>query len=191
MTRITALRRRHSQKGAELVEFTLVFIPILSLISVLFIVCWMQYTTATLGRAVRVAVQAGATATSTTVGSGCLTAYLKTIVQNNSMGLLAGTTGLSYIKVNYLQPPTPGSTAAATDVSTQSSGNSPGNMIQVSVQNYPAVPLMARIVNWNTTPDNTTWTLNAYSIGMIEPVRAQLTSASLDVTKKPLSAISA
>ena len=22
----------------------------------------------------------------------------------------------------------------------------------------------------NTTPDNTTWTLNAYSIGMIEPV---------------------
>lgn len=164
------MRRRKSERGAELVEFTLVLIPILSLLSVLFIISWVQFARATLARAVRVAAQSGSIATSSDTGTGCLTAYLKGIVQTNSFGFLAGSSGLTYIKVNYLQPPNPSSTAAMTDVSALATGNTSGNYIQVSVQNFPVVPLMARIVDWNTTPDSTTWTLSAYSVAMLEPV---------------------
>jgi hypothetical protein len=96
---------------------------------------------------------------------------VKSTVQANSMGLLSGATGLSKIKVNYLQPPAASSGAAATDVSTQADGNTPGNIMQVSVQNYSLLPLAPRIFDWHTAPDRTPMNLTVYSADRIEPSR--------------------
>jgi hypothetical protein len=79
---------------------------------------------------------------------------------------------LSYIKVHYLQPPAPGSTAAAVDVSTQSSGNTPLNIMQVSVENYPLAALVPRIYSWKAGGvDNAATVLNVKAADLIEPSR--------------------
>src|SRR5580698_155596 len=117
------------RRGAELIEFTLVLLPMLAMLFVLLDFAWIVFAQATMVRAVRVAVRTGITLTAAQmVGSACLTDTVKALVQQNALGLLQGTTGLAFVKVNYYLPPVPGSTAADTDVSTQSSGNAPGNI---------------------------------------------------------------
>lgn len=157
------------QRGSETVEFTLVLLTLMAAISVLFDAGWAIFAKSTLQRAVRVGVTSGSTLTASQISSGCLTDNVKTIVQQNSWGLLAGSSGLNQIKVNYFSPPAPNSADPLTDVSSQSDGNSPGNLIQVSVQNFSLIPLMPRIVDWNTKPDNSAIVMSAYSAGLIEP----------------------
>ena len=90
------------------------------------------------------ACAAGSPSPSTQMAQGaCLTDTVKSTVQSNAMGLLHGSSGLALIKVHYFQPPAVNSTSAATDVSTNSDGDQPGNIMQVSVQNYLPDPLAA------------------------------------------------
>jgi Flp pilus assembly protein TadG len=159
---------KRGQKGSEILEFSLVLLPMLAGCTALLDTGWAIFTMSTLQRAVRVGVTSGTTLTAAQIPSGCLTDTVKSIVQQNALGLLSGSTGLNSIKVNYLVPPDPGSTAALTDVSSQSDGNSPGNIMQVSV-NFSLVPLIPRIVSWNDAPDNTVLPIKVYSGGVIEP----------------------
>jgi hypothetical protein len=96
---------------------------------------------------------------------------VKTAVQQNSLGLLAGSAGLAKIKVNYLQPPAAGSTAAAVDVSTASNGNAPLNIMQVSVQGFSLRPLVPRIYGLSTAADASATAINAVAADLIEPSR--------------------
>ena len=151
-------------------EFTLVFLPMLAFVTVIADTAWAIWAKATLQRAVRLGVRVGVTLTAAQMANGaCLTDTVKGTVQAYSFGLLNGTSGLSKIKVNYLQPPPSGSTAAATDVSTQASGDQGGNIMQVSVQNYSLVPLMPRITSWKTASDNNPLVFSVNSADLIEP----------------------
>jgi hypothetical protein len=96
---------------------------------------------------------------------------VKTIVQQNAMGLLQGSSGLSKIKVNYFQPPPANSSAAATDVSTQTNGNAPGNIMQVSVRNFSLLALVPRIFSWKQSADLSPLVFSVYSADLIEPSR--------------------
>ena len=96
---------------------------------------------------------------------------VKTIVQQQSLGLLNGASGLAKIKVNYYQPPAPGSTAAATDVSTQASGNSPSNIMQVSVQGFSLKPLVPRLFGLGKPVDVSATAISAIAADIIEPSR--------------------
>ena len=165
-------KRRSRQVGAESLEFTFVLLPLLATIFVLLDTSWAIFSKSTLQRAVRVGVRRGVTITSAeATGGQCLTAMVKATVQSNSLGLLAGSSGLAKIKVNYIQPPPPNSSAAAVDVSTQIGGNTPGNIMQVSVQNYSLLPLIPRIFSWKTAPDNSPLNITVYSADRIEPSR--------------------
>ena len=165
-------QRRDRQRGAELLEFTLVLLPLLSTLFVLLDISWAIFSKSTLQHAVRLGVRQGVTITSNeATGGKCLTDMVKATVQANSMGLLYGSSGLAKIKVNYLQPPPANSAAPATDVSAQSSGNTPGNIMQVSVQNYALFPLVPRIFSWNKAPDKSPMNLTVYSADLIEPSR--------------------
>ena len=167
-------RRRKRSRGAEVMEFTLVSLPMLAFVTVIADTGWAIWAKATLQRAVRLGVRTGVTLTANQMASGaCLTDTVKSIVQANTFGLLSGASGLSLIKVNYLQPPPPGSNAAATDVSTQSNGDQSGNIMQVSVQNYSLVPLMPRITSWKTAPDKNPLVFSVSSADIIEPSGAQ------------------
>jgi Flp pilus assembly protein TadG len=166
-------RRGDRRRGAELIEFSLVLLPLLAMAFVLLDFTWIIFAQATLVRAVRVAVREGITLTASQMVSGaCLTETVKGIVQQNSLGFLTGASGLAFIKVNYYLPPTPGSTAAATDVSTLSSGNAPGNIIQVSVRNYSLPAFLPRIFTWKQAPDSSAFVFTASSADIIEPSRS-------------------
>jgi Flp pilus assembly protein TadG len=167
------MKRRQRQKGAEMLEFTLSFLPMLIMIFVLLDVAWAVFSKATLQYAVRSGVRKGITVTGTqaTAAGSCLTAIVKSTVQSNSLGLLRGTGGLAKIKVNYFQPPAPGSTAAATDVSTQSNGNQPLNIMQVSVQGFSLMALVPRIFGWKQAVDSAATTIAVASADLIEPSR--------------------
>jgi Flp pilus assembly protein TadG len=165
---ITTLRDRRS--GAELIEFTLVLLPLFAMLFVLLNFAWIVFVQATVVRAVRVAVRTGITLTATQMGTGaCLTDTVKGIVQQNGLGFLRGTAGLAYIKVNYFLPPAAGATTAATDVSTLSSGNAPGNIMQVSVINYSLSAFLPRIFNWKSAPDSSAFVFTSSSADLIEP----------------------
>jgi Flp pilus assembly protein TadG len=155
-------------------EFTLVILPLLAMVAVVVDTAWAVYAKATLQRAVRMGVRTGITLTSTQMATGaCLTDTVKGVVQANSMGLLGSGTGASnyaLIKVHYFQPPATGSTSASTDVSANSDGDQPGNVMQVSVQSYSVVPLLPRIFNWKTAVDKNPLVIQGvYAADLIEP----------------------
>jgi len=155
-------------RGAEALEFTLNLLPFMIMVVVLVDTSWAIYTKATLQQAVRMAVRDGVTVTTTTV-SGNLTATVKTMVQQHANGILNGSTGLGYIKVHYFDQNNPSS-----DVSNQTYGNQPGNIMQVSVENYQLHPLMSRFFNWSGTPDASPMNISVYAADMIEPMASNL-----------------
>jgi len=157
-------------RGAEPLEFTLVLLPMLAMVTVLLDTSWAVYAKATLQRAVRIGVRTGITLTASQMATGaCLTDTVKSAVQANSMGLLHGSSGLALIKVHYFEPPAVNSTGAATDVSANSDGDQPGNIMQVSVQGFSLVPLLPRIFNWNAAADTSPLVIQGvFSADLIE-----------------------
>jgi len=162
-------RRRRRSQGAQLVEFTLNFLPFMIMIVVLVDTSWAIYAESTLQQAVRMAVRTGVTLTSTQVTT-TLTDTVKSMVQQHAVGLLNGSTGLGYIKVHYFDANNPSS-----DVSNQTWGNNPGNIMRVSVENYPLVPLMPRFFNWKGGVDNNPMNMTVYAADVIEPMATYLT----------------
>jgi len=159
------------RRGAEMLEFSLVFMPLMAMIGVTGDIAWSVFVKSTLQRAVRVGVRTGVTLTSGQMAqSACLTDTVKGIVQQNALGLLNGSAGLAKIKVNYFQPPLPNSTGAATDVSTQANGNTPGNIMQVKVLNFSLFPLLPRFYTWGQRDQNP-FVFTVVSADKIEPSR--------------------
>jgi Flp pilus assembly protein TadG len=167
------INKSKGRRGAELLEFTLALLPLLMMMFLLLDVCWGMFVKGTLAFAVHAGLRQGITITGTqaTAAGSDLTTMVKAAVQQNSLGLLAGSNGLAKIKVNYLQPPAAGSTAAAVDVSTASNGNAPLNIMQVSVQGFPLRPLMPRIYGLRGAVDGAATAINAVAADLIEPSR--------------------
>jgi len=165
-----ASRRARGKRGSEIVEFTLVMLPLLSILFVLLDASWAIFAKATLQQAARVGVRTGITITGTqaTAAGESLTDMVKDTVQANALGLLAGTTGRSYIKVHYYAQDSTSATGVS-DVSTDTNGNDPGNIMQVSVVSFPLVPLLPHIFSWATAPNRNPTVLNVASADRIEP----------------------
>jgi Flp pilus assembly protein TadG len=166
--------RAFGSRGAEPLEFTLVLLPLLAMVTVLVDTSWAVYTKSTLQRAVRIGVRNGIVLTAGQMAQGaCLTDTVKSTVQANAMGLLRGDSGLAMVKVHYIQPPAANSAGAAVDVSANSDGNQPGNIMQVSVENYSLIPLLPRIYNWKIQADrNPLVIVGVSSADLIEPASA-------------------
>ena len=124
---------RKNQAGAELIEFSLVMIPLFGLLFLVIDLAWMLFARATLQYAVREGVRYAVTG-QTMTGMG-QDASIRSVVQQNSMGLLAGSEGASMITVSYFDP--------SNDL-TATSSNAGGNVVQVSavgVKIFPMAPL--------------------------------------------------
>lgn len=120
-------RRRRRSGGNALVEWALVLLPTLGIITAFFDVSFALFSWSTLQNAVREGVRYAITfQTMTGLGQD---ASIKTTVATNSMGLL--TSSSSLINVNYYSPTAPTTAIAAPN------GNDPGNIVTVSVQGYP------------------------------------------------------
>jgi Flp pilus assembly protein TadG len=125
--------RRKQQKGAELVEFTLVMIPMFGILFLTLDLAWMLFARATLQYAVREGVRYAVTGqTMTGLGQDD---SIRTVVQQSSMGILSGSGGASKIAITYFDP---NANLAAT------ASNAGGNVVQVSangVSVFPMAPL--------------------------------------------------
>jgi Flp pilus assembly protein TadG len=166
-------RRRRRSKGSEIIEFSFILLPLLLIIAVLVDTAWGIFAKASFQYAVRTAVREGITLTASQMtGGNCLTATVTGLVQQNSLGLLAGNNNQQYIKVKYYLPPPPNSNAALTDVTNQSDGNAPGNIMVVAVEGYPLVPLLPRIFLGGGTPDHNSMVFQSVNAAdIIEPSR--------------------
>ncbi len=122
--------RRPRQTGAELVEFSLVMIPMFGILFLVIDLSWMLFARSTLQYAVREGVRYAVTG-QTMAGMG-QDASIRTVVQQNSMGILAGSNGPSEIAISYFDP---NNNLAAT------SSNAAGNVVQVSVAGVKVFPM--------------------------------------------------
>src|SRR5581483_8556983 len=117
---IQVMQTDDPRKGAEVLEFTLVLLPLLAMMLVLLDTAWAIYAKSTLQYAVRMATRRGVTVTAQQLKAGqCLTDVVKSAVQQNSFGLLTGDSRLPLIKVNYFKPPKADTTDPVLDVSGQ------------------------------------------------------------------------
>jgi Flp pilus assembly protein TadG len=156
-------------------EFTLVMLPLFCMIFILLNITWAVFAKSTLQRAVRIGVRTGISATSVPTGTS-LTDYVKSTVQTSALGLLSGTTGLGYVKVNYFLPPAANSTNPPTDVSCALNADAGGNIMQVSVQGFSLMPIVPRLYDWRQAPDTNPLVVNVYAADIIEPSRTPPTA---------------
>jgi hypothetical protein len=163
--------RNARRRGAEVLEFTLVLIPLLGMTTVLVDTAWAIFAQSTIQRAVRAGVRVGVTLTAPQMASGaCLTESVKAVVQQNAMGLLNGASGLAKIKIHYFLPPGVDDTGPVVEVSANVDGNNPGNIMQVAVEGFSLAPLMPRIF-MNQGPDKNPLIISVNSADIIEPSR--------------------
>jgi Flp pilus assembly protein TadG len=155
-----------SRKGAELVEFALCFLPLTALIFLLLSAAWGIYVKTTLAFAVHQGVRQGITIDSTRAAGTTLTAMVKNIVQQNAMGLLAGTGGLAKIHVDYFRV-SPSDASVLITVTQAAGGIMAGDIIQVSIKNYSLPPLAPRLYNWRS--DSSATAISAVAADRIEP----------------------
>jgi Flp pilus assembly protein TadG len=170
---LKAGRRTSRRKGAESLEFTLVFLPMIMMILVLLDISWAIFAKSTLTAAVRTGLRYGITITGTqaTAASSDLVAMVKTRVQQRALGLLSGSTGLAKIKVHFYAPPASGSNAAPVLVDAQADANKPLNIMQVSVEGFTLSPLVPRLFGLYQPIDNAASSIVATSYDMIEASR--------------------
>ena len=167
--------RKRRRKGAEMLEFTFAFLPLICMILVFLDIAWAIFAKSTLNYAVRMGLRYGITVTGTqaTAAGSDLAAMTKAKVQANAVGLLAGSAGLAKIKIHFYQPPSPGTNSAPTLVDSNADANKPLNIMKVDVEGFTLSPLVPRLFDWRTrgAPDKTSTPIAASAYDMIEPSR--------------------
>jgi len=121
-------RRSSSRRGAEIIEVSLIIVPLLGLTFLLLDLSMVLFLRSTFQHAVREGVRYGITGDNAT--GPCQDDSIKQVVKNSAIGFLNSTTASATIHVHFMSP-----------VNGSRSDNSPGNIIQVSVENYRYGPL--------------------------------------------------
>lgn len=117
------------QTGSEIVEFALVLLPLLAVLFLIMDVSWIFFAQASLQHA------AGAGVRYAITNNNLSEASIKSVVQESSMGFLAGDSGLSKINVSYFSP---------TNLSKPVTGpasSAGGNVVEISVKGVTVNPL--------------------------------------------------
>lgn len=116
-------RRRNRRRGNALVEAAFVLLPLLTILFGIMDFGFAIFLKSTFQHAVREGVRYAVTYK--TMGGGH-DAAIKTVVQQNAMGFLAGASGLDKIKIRYYNP----------DTLAEVADNSPGNIVEISVEGF-------------------------------------------------------
>jgi Flp pilus assembly protein TadG len=116
------------QKGAELVEASLIAVPVLATTFLLVDLSMVVYLRSTFQHAVREGVRYAVTSLNTT--GPCQDDSIRTLVKSNAGGWLNSTSAASTIHVRFSSP-----------VDGSASNNAAGNIVEVSVESYNYGPL--------------------------------------------------
>jgi len=129
--------RRYSRwsprRGSEVVEFGLVLLPMMGFTFLFLDIAWAVFARGMLQSAVREGVRYAVTS-QVREGMGHVDS-IKSVVQANAAGILAGQAGRDAIHVHFYSPDT------FVDISDVSGANAGGNLIEVSVEGFPWAPM--------------------------------------------------
>jgi Flp pilus assembly protein TadG len=129
MESTTLKKRTRAQRGSQTVEFGLVIVPLFAFMLLIMDIAWAVFSKAALQHAVREGTRYAVTyRTMTGLGQD---ASIKSIVQQNAMGMLNGSSGASLVSIQYYTP----------DTLTATASNAAGNVVEVSVTGYSLAPL--------------------------------------------------
>lgn len=130
-------KKHRSERGTEVVEFGLVCVPFFAFMLLILDISWAIFNKAVLQHAVEEGARYAITyQTLTGLGQD---ASIKSVVQNNAIGMLQGSSGAALISIQYYD----GTTLAPT------ASNAGGNVVQVSVAGYSLAP-MGPLLHSNT-----------------------------------------
>lgn len=162
---IAVSQRRNSQRGNQLVEAAVCFLPMMALFFGLIDVCFALAIQGVLSSATRAASRWAITYPGSYNGASCTSqaTCIEQVTQTNAVGFLAGTK-ISYVTVNYYVPNnlttpvsscsngtcTPSATVTLpytytvyTDTGSTSEtityANQPGNIVEVTIPSYPLI----------------------------------------------------
>ena len=126
-------RKLVSRRGSTILELALILTPMFALLLSIVELSFPVFKKSTFQAAVREGVRYGITYQTTYNGTSysSQTNAIKAVVQNNAMGFLAGSTGLSQINVRYYLPVSP-----FTDVTGTPNANADGNILEVTISGY-------------------------------------------------------
>ena len=120
--------RKRSQRGNQLVEVALIFLPLCALLFGIFDFSVAIFMRATMQNAVREGVRYAVTFD--TLPSMCQDASIKQIVKNSAAGFLSAAAHDSKIKVRYYAP------ANLSTELTGANSNAPGNVVEIGVEGF-------------------------------------------------------
>ena len=122
-------KRTRAQRGSQTIEFGLVIVPLFAFMFLIMDISWAVFSKAALQHAVREGTRYAVTyRTMTGLGQD---ASIKSVVQQNSLGMLNGSSGASLISIQYYTP----------DTLTPTASNGGGNVVEVSVTGFSLAPL--------------------------------------------------
>ncbi len=122
------------ETGSQIVEFGLVLLPLMAFMFLIMDVAWLCFAQASIQHAVQAGVRSAVTGYVPAGVSG-QDAYIRSVVQSNAMGFLAGDTGINLIEICYYNPSNLSNCLSGVD------SNAGGNVVQVSVANVPVSSL--------------------------------------------------
>ena len=125
---LTTDRRRHRQRGNQLIEVSLIFLPLFAILLALFDFSIALFLRATMQNAVREGVRYAVTYQ--TSSGLCQDASIKAIVKSAAVGFLSNAADDSKIKVRYYDPSNLGVEV------TGANSNSPGNVVEIGVEGF-------------------------------------------------------
>lgn len=120
--------RRRRQGGNQLVEVSLIFLPLFAILVGMIDFSLALFLRATMQNAVREGVRYAVTYR--TEPGMCQDASIKSIVKSSAVGFLSSTADQAKIRVRFYSP---------SDLTTEITGvgsNSPGNVVEVGVEGY-------------------------------------------------------
>ncbi len=116
-------KRKRRQSGADLLETSLIIVPLFGLIFLMLDLSMALFLRSTLQNAVRDGVRYGITGNNSP--GPCQDDSIKAVVKTNAIGFLNSTSAAADIHVHFMSP-----------VDGSHSSNAPGNIIEVSVEGY-------------------------------------------------------
>lgn len=126
------------RRGNAYVEFALVFLLMLTLLVGAFEFTWVLFIRGTFHHAAREAVRAAITGNPPAAYSGQFDNYIKSVIQENTFGLLRGADLDAHVDIQFFDPNCSG---ASCPVATAD----PGSVIEVSIRCYEVYPVSSLI----------------------------------------------
>src|SRR6202050_1441352 len=171
-TKVSARRRRGST-GNTMLESVFTLLPLIAVLTFFFDMTFAIFSWSTLQNAVREGCRYAITFQ--TSGSLGQDASIEAVVEQYAMGLITSSNA-SLMQVNFYSPTAPNTAIA---LGATPPGNSPGNIVQVSIQGYPLswlFPLSGTLINPYRASSPAT--ISTYSLDILGGYPAGVTSVA-------------